>query len=81
VGAGETQARALAVVGAPIAAGVPPENQVCPVMGNEVDPRVFVDYKGRRIAFCCPGCDESFLADPEKYLKKVDAEISAREAK
>ena len=54
-----------------------PENEICPVMGNEVDPDVYVDYKGRRIGFCCPGCDEKFLADPEKYLKKVDAELAA----
>lgn len=56
----------------------PPENLICPVMGNEVDPTVYVDYQGRRIGFCCPGCDEAFLADPEKYLKKVDAELRAR---
>lgn len=55
-----------------------PENEICPVMGNEVDPTVFVDYEGRRIGFCCPGCDELFLKDPAKYLKKVDAEIAAR---
>ena len=58
--------------------GRKPENQICPVMGNEVDPDLFVDYQGRRIGFCCPGCDERFLKDPEKYLKKVDAELAAR---
>ena len=47
-------------------------------MGNEVDPDIYVDYQGRRIGFCCAGCDEQFLKDPEKYLKKVDAEINAR---
>ena len=60
--------------------GRAPENEICPVMGNEVDPDVFVDYKGRRIGFCCPGCDEKFLEDPEKYLKKVDRELAARKA-
>ena len=56
----------------------PPENLICPVMGNEVDPEIYVDYEGRRIGFCCPGCDTMFLEEPEKYLKKVDAELRAR---
>ncbi|MHC5010192.1 MAG: YHS domain-containing protein [Planctomycetota bacterium] len=56
-----------------------PENLICPVMGNEVDPEVYVDYEGRRIGFCCPGCDAEFLKDPEKYLKIVDEEIRSRE--
>ena len=55
-----------------------PENAICPVMGNEVDPEVYVDYEGRRIGFCCPGCDKLFLEDPAKYLGKVDAELRAR---
>jgi YHS domain-containing protein len=55
-----------------------PENLICPVMGNEVDPEVFVEYEGRVIGFCCAGCDAKFLEDPEKYLKKVDAELAAR---
>jgi YHS domain-containing protein len=54
-----------------------PENAICPVMGNEVDPEIYVDYAGRRIGFCCPGCDKLFLEDPEKYLVKVDAELRA----
>ncbi len=29
-----------------------PENLICPILGNEVDPSVYVDYKGRRIGFC-----------------------------
>jgi YHS domain-containing protein len=55
-----------------------PENAICPVMGNEVDPEIYVDHEGRRIGFCCPGCDKLFLEDPEKYLEKVDAELRAR---
>ncbi len=58
------------------ASGGAPENAVCPVMGNAVDPAVFVDYKDRRIGFCCPGCDTLFLKNPEKYLKRVDAELA-----
>ena len=57
-----------------------PENTICPVMGNPVDPEIYVDYEGRRIGFCCPGCDRVFLEDPEKYLKKLDADLAGRGA-
>lgn len=55
-----------------------PENLICPVMGKEVDPDVFIDHEGRRIGFCCPPCIDEFKADPAKFIKKVDAEIAAR---
>ncbi len=58
--------------------GTLPENEICPVMGNPVDPEVYVDYKERRIGFCCPGCDDVFLEDPETYLKKVDEELAKK---
>jgi YHS domain-containing protein len=34
-----------------------------------------VDYKGRRIYFCCKECPPVFNKDPEKYIKLVDAEL------
>ncbi|MFC1495153.1 YHS domain-containing protein [Thermodesulfobacteriota bacterium] len=43
----------------------------CPVMGGDIDKEVFIDYKGRRIYFCCAGCEEKFMKDPEKYLNKL----------
>jgi YHS domain-containing protein len=47
-------------------------NQVeCPVMGGKIDKKVFKDYNGKRIYFCCEGCIEKFKADPEKYLKQL----------
>jgi YHS domain-containing protein len=68
--------------GDPVAAADrPPENEICPVMDNPVDPTIYVDYEGRRIGFCCPGCDKVFLEDPETYLKKVDAELKKRSEK
>jgi len=33
---------------------------VCPVLGGNVNKEVYVDYKGKRIYFCCPGCDAEF---------------------
>ena len=49
-----------------------------PQMCNGQEATIYVDYEGRRIGFCCPGCDKLFLEDPAKYLKKVDAELQAR---
>lgn len=43
----------------------------CPVMGGAVSRKVFVDYQGQRIYFCCKGCPEAFNKEPEKYLKKL----------
>ncbi len=44
---------------------------LCPVLGGEIDKRLYVDYKGYRIYFCCKGCPEEFMKDPEKYMKKL----------
>jgi Cu+-exporting ATPase len=30
------------------------------------------EYDGRRYAFCCGGCREKFLAEPERYVDKVE---------
>ena len=44
---------------------------VCPVMGGKIDKNVHVDYQGQRIYFCCPSCKETFLKEPEQYMKKI----------
>lgn len=44
---------------------------VCPVLGEKINKDVYVDYQAQRIYFCCPACKETFLKDPEKYLKKI----------
>lgn len=47
-------------------------NKFCPVRGGEVDPETpTVEYNGKNIGFCCPGCDGKFSKDPEKYLKNL----------
>ncbi len=48
--------------------------KTCPVMGNPIDPDIFVDYEGRRIYFCCKACIPAFKKNPARYLKVVDAE-------
>ncbi|UCF14920.1 MAG: YHS domain-containing protein [Phycisphaerales bacterium] len=48
------------------------EQTTCPVMeGNKINEKYFVEYQGKKVYFCCPGCDDKFLADPEKYLAKL----------
>ncbi|MHC4386066.1 MAG: efflux RND transporter periplasmic adaptor subunit [Planctomycetota bacterium] len=47
------------------------EQEFCPVMGGKINKDVFIEYKGKKVYFCCPGCDKEFRADPEKYIKKL----------
>ena len=48
-------------------------NKVCPVKGEEIDVDApTVEYNGKVIGFCCPGCDTKFQKDPEKYLKNLN---------
>ena len=47
---------------------------ICPVLGGKIDKKVYTDYEGKRIYFCCAGCIEQFKAETEKYLKKLEAD-------
>jgi YHS domain-containing protein len=48
------------------------EQTMCPIMdGNKIDKNVFVEYKGKKVYFCCAGCKAKFDADPEKYVAKL----------
>ena len=47
------------------------EQTLCPVMGNPINKEVFIEYKGKKVYFCCSGCDEKFTKAPEKYLPKL----------
>ena len=44
----------------------------CPVLGSPINKKVYVDYKGKRVYFCCPPCISKFNKDPEKYIKKME---------
>lgn len=49
---------------------------VCPVTGEKLTVKAdtgSASYKGKIYYFCCPGCDKSFLANPEKYVSKKPA--------
>jgi Cu(I)/Ag(I) efflux system membrane fusion protein len=47
------------------------EQTLCPVMGGAIDKKYFIEYQGEKVYFCCPGCDDIFLEEPEKYLDKL----------
>ncbi|MHC4663940.1 MAG: YHS domain-containing protein [Planctomycetota bacterium] len=53
-------------------AGASKAQATCPVMGGNVDKDLYADHEGKRVYFCCPGCEDTFGKDPEKYIKKLE---------
>jgi YHS domain-containing protein len=51
----------------------PSPQTVCPVMGGKVNKTLFVDYDGKRVYTCCPGCLPDLKQDPAKYIKQLEA--------
>lgn len=47
---------------------------LCPVTGEEIDRKMFVDHEGKRAYFCCESCKAEFKKDPAKYLKKLHSQ-------
>ena len=47
------------------------EQTTCPVMGGAIDKNIFVEYKDKKVYFCCPECKAKFEAEPEKYIAKL----------
>lgn len=43
----------------------------CPVGGDKIDKKLFVDVEGYRVYLCCLDCARKVKADPKKYLKKI----------
>ncbi len=46
-------------------------NPRCPIMGGRADAEVQVEWSGLLVAFCCPGCDDTFLDNPDAYLEEL----------
>ena len=49
-------------------------NKVCPMMDEEVSEDSWIIYDGKKIHFCCEGCEEDFMEAPEKHLKGMKEE-------
>ena len=47
------------------------EQTMCPIMDMAIDKKVFVEYKGKKVYFCCPGCEDKFEANPAQYIAKL----------
>jgi|GEM_PF-433943 len=52
-------------------AQVAAEQTICPVMKSPIDKDIFVEYKGKKVYFCCDDCKAQFQKDPEKYVKDL----------
>jgi YHS domain-containing protein len=54
-------------------------NKICPVSGEKIDEKMKAtyEYNGKIYNFCCSMCIEDFKKDPQKYIKKVEEEVSA----
>ena len=56
------------------AAAVGSANGLCPVMERLVTAEGgSADYKGQKIAFCCPGCVGKFRDNPDKWIAIMKA--------
>ena len=52
-----------------VSAGI--EQTVCPVMGNAINKDIFVEYKGKKVYFCCEMCKPKFEKNPQDYIAKL----------
>ena len=53
----------------------PGKQTTCPIMnGKAINPDLYVDVNGKRIYVCCPGCIAPIKAEPEKYIRQMEAE-------
>jgi YHS domain-containing protein len=44
----------------------------CPVMGDAISKKLYVDHDGKRIYVCCSSCLAKVKKDPEKYIRKLE---------
>jgi YHS domain-containing protein len=69
---GQQQGQPAAAAKEAAPAGKP--QTACPVMGGKIDKSIYVDYQGKRVYLCCESCLAEAKKDPEKYIKKLEAE-------
>ena len=51
-----------------------PNQEKCPVLSSPVNKKIYTDYQGKRIYFCCPPCIQEFKKNPDKYMKQFEKE-------
>jgi hypothetical protein len=47
-------------------------NETCPIMGGQAKADIFALYGGKKVRFCCPGCDKGFFADADNIIKTLE---------
>lgn len=47
------------------------EQTLCPVMKSPINKELFIEYQGKKVYFCCPGCEDEFKKNSEKYLPEL----------
>jgi len=47
------------------------EQTTCPVMGGAIDKEIFVEYKEKKVYFCCEPCKGKFNDAAETYIAKL----------
>ena len=52
----------------------PKKQTACPVMGGKINKAQYADVKGKRIYVCCFGCIATIKANPDPYIKQMEAE-------
>jgi hypothetical protein len=48
----------------------------CPVSGKTALEDKFVEYKGAKVYFCCPGCPPAFEKDTAKFATKANHQLA-----
>jgi len=47
------------------------EQTTCPVDAGPINKDIFVEYKGKKVYFCCEDCKTKFEENPEQYIAKL----------
>lgn len=76
-GSGKSQAASTAVAPAAITpqtgSGALIPQKSCPLTGEPIDKKSYLDHQGKRIYVCCDGCLSALKKDPEKAIKDLAA--------
>jgi len=48
----------------------------CPVSGGPAKEANSVEYKGKKVYFCCMNCPKAFTADPDKFKAKTNLQLA-----
>ncbi len=52
----------------------PKKQTNCPVMQRQpIDKSLYIDVQGKRVYVCCKGCINQIKADPDGYIKPMEA--------